>query len=373
MPKPKILHIGGSHSVHVADWVNLLDSEGYEQCIFSYRNERKLIPKHIPVVGYNYGAFFPNKNLPRQEKSLKNVLLDFVRREKPDIVHAHFLIMACVPINVLYEEIKLPLFISTWSRRIFLPYRVLYDRVQKAFKHCSCMVMSAPTFYEDIKTNYDIKHIKYLDINPPIDLSNFHDEQKKDITVPKILSARVMGQSYHQELLIRALPALFLKHPNSKVTLIIGQHASQGRTYFNRMVLLAKTLGVYEKCSFIDRGLSQKEFSDLIAQHNIVYSVAEDPGISQTTVQSAYSGAITIVQNYPAEIMLLKNNENVLRTTLNNVSVRNILLYAADNLQKLQPIMYHNNRFLGGRSTEKVLPILMSAYNEEFNKGLLNE
>lgn len=369
MRKPKILHIGGSHSVHVGDWVNLLDKQGYEQAIFSYRHERSLIPAHIPVKAYNYGKFFPDKSYPNQEKSLKNSLFDFISKENPDIIHAHFLIMACSPLNIIYPTIKLPLFISIWSRRIFLPNKILHERVQKSFDYCSYMVMSAPTFYNDIRKAYNINHIKYLDINPPNDLTKFHKLVQKDLSAPKILSARVMGRTYHQELLIRALPALFQKHPNSIVTFIIGQSAAQGRTYFNQMVQLAKTLKVYHKCAFIDKSLSQDAFSNLIAQHNIVYSVAEDPGISQTTVQSAYSGAITIVQNNPAEILLLKNYDNVLRTTLNNVSVRNILLYAADNLSILQPKMYKNNRFLKNRSTEFVLPVLTKAYDSCLSKG----
>lgn len=383
MKKLKILHIGGSHSVHVTDWIQLLHKEGYAQCVLSYKTDRRRINSSIPVYFHPYDCFFPSRTRtghlraeldPKIQRPILYSLIDeIVQKEKPDIIHAHFLIVACIPARYAAEKYNLPVFSSIWSRRVLANNPELRDNIASVLKRTHNVILNCPRLCDDLAKFYSYDRSKCLEINPPLDLSLFHSDQVKDLSSPKILSARTMRAQYHQDLLLYALPKLVKKFPKLKVTLIIGQSAEHGRKYFNKMIALAKMLNVSKYCTFIGRGLSQVEFSNLIKRHNIVYSVAEDPGCSQTTVQAAYSGAITIVQDYPAEPDLLVPNENVLYTKLNRQSVLRTLYCAIRDMQTLQPKFYQNNRKFFVRSEEHVLPILISAYDKAFSKGILNE
>ena len=371
MKKPKILHIGGSHSVHVTDWIQLLHKEGYEQCVLSYKQDRRRVNRSIPVYFHPYDCFFPIRtghlrsslDPKAQELLLYSLIDDIIKKEKPDIIHAHFLMVACVPAFYAADRYNLPLFSSIWSRRVLASDPTLRRNIGNALKKTHNVIVNCPHLCDDLSKFYSYDRNKCLEINPPLNLSLFHPEQVKDLSRPRILSARTMRAQYHQDLLLYALPKLVQKFSNLRATLIIGQSAEHGKKYFNKMISLAKALNVSRYCTFIGRSLSQVEFSNLIKRHNIVYSVAEDPGCSQTTVQAAYSGAITIVQEYPAEPELLVPNENILYTKLTRRSVLRTLYCAIRDMRTLQPKFYKNNRKFFCRSEEYVLPILISAYN----------
>lgn len=368
MSKPKILHIGGSHSAHVVDLVKRLDQEGYSQAVLSYRNEN-LLPKHIHVYKYPYGIFYPDKKLEKQERSLCRLLQAIMRLEKPDIIHAHFLIMACVPLYLLAEMYGIPIVLSPWSLRALDNNATLRSRLSRGLGLSNYFLTDKYVMFSEFKKVYpNMTEDMFVPFRLPLNLSRYHNAKSKDLSHPKILSARVMQANYHQDLLVNSLPALIKEFPNTQVTLIIGQSATQGKPYFTKMQELAKKLNVHRNCRFIDRGLSQDEFSELIEDHNIVYSVADDPGCSQTTIQAAYSGAITIVKENFMENGILDHNVNVLRTKLSIKDVTKQLLYAARHLKEIQPRFFENNRKLKTQSTEYTFSTLTSLYDKIMEK-----
>jgi len=367
--KPKIFHIGGSHSVHVSDLVNELHKLGYSQCVLSYRKEN-LISKHVPVYVFNYQKFYPGRSFPDDEQKLKKVIANIIKKEKPNILHGHFLIFCCVALGIAKDISKLPTFLSPWSNRALTKDKVLLKRIDHCIKDSKAFLTDKMSFFRLFQNTYNInlKDHMYKQFRLPLNLSPHHDLciDKKDFTVPKILSARMMGANYHQELLIRALPEIFKKHSTATATFIIGQSASQGKPYFLKMIALAKSLGIFNKCNFIAKGLTQEEFSKLMCDHNIIYSVCEDPGCAQTTIQAAYSGAVTIVRHNPLEDGILDHNVNVMKVHLKVQSVINSLDYSIVNLQELGTRFFHNNRKLREYSTEYTLPRLTALYEKEF-------
>ena len=367
--KPKIFHIGGSHSVHVADLVNELDKLGYPQCVLSYRKEN-LISKHVPVYVFNYQKFYPNKSFPSDEQALRNLISTIIKKEKPDILHGHFLIFCCVALGIAKDISNLPTFLSPWSTRALAKDTVLLTRIDQCIKGAKAFLTDKMSFFTLFQSTYtvNLKDHMYQQFRLPLDLSVHHniDIAKKDFTIPKILSARVMGENYHQELLVRALPEIFKKYNTATATFIIGQSTIQGKPYFVKMVELAKSLGIFDKCNFIARGLTQEEFSNLICSHNIVYSVCEDPGCAQTTIQAAYTGAVTIVRHNPLENGILDHNVNVMKVHLKVQSIINSLDYSIANLPELGTKLFYNNRKLREYSTEYTLPKLTALYNMEF-------
>ena len=177
------------------------------------------------------------------------------------------------------------------------------------------------------------------------------------------IRSRVMGEVYHQDLFVNALPSIIAEFPETKITLIIGQNPDQGRPYFQKMTQLARELNVDQYCTFIPHELNEREFTKLIKSHNIIYSIAtHDAGFAGTTLQAAYSGAITIVRDIEYIDGVLDHGVNVLRTKVNGSSVRETLLYAARNLEKLQRRFIQNNNKLILQSKKHMLKNLTDCY-----------
>ena len=352
--------------MHVADLVKELDKLGYHQCVLSYKQEN-LLPKHIPVYYYPYNKFYPNRSLPKDAQALTKLVSSILTKEKPDILHGHFLIFCCVALGIAKDLSRLPTFLSPWSTRALTKDKVLLGRIDKCIKGASAFLTDKVSFFKLFQQTYNVnlKDRMYVQFRLPLDLSPFHDLDigTKDFAVPRILSARMMGAMYHQDLLVNALQPIFSKHKTATATLIVGHNTSQGLPYFNEMISLSKKLGIYDRCTFIDHQLPQAEFSKLIKDHNIVYSVCEDPGCSQTTIQAAYSGAVTVVRYNPLEDGILDHNVNVMKVQLKVSSVINSLDYSIEHLQELGPRLFYNNRKLRAHGTECTLPALTSRYN----------
>jgi len=318
----------------------------------------------------NYQKFYPNKSFPVDEQKLSGLISDIIKKEKPDILHGHFLIFCCVALGIARDISNLPTFLSPWSTRALTKDKVLLKRIDRCIKDAKAFLTDKMSFFRLFQKTYNVnlKDHMYKQFRLPLDLSIHHnvDITKKDFTVPKILSARMMGPNYHQELLVNALPTIFDKYRNTTATFIIGQHAQQGKPYFLKMMALAKQLGIIDRCKFIDRGLTQEEFSKLIREHNIVYSVCEDPGCSQTTIQAAYSGAVTIVRYNYLEDGILDHGINAMKIHLKVASLVNSLDYSIPHLQELGTKLFHNNRKFREYSTEYTLSKLTALYDKEF-------
>jgi len=370
--KPKILHIGGSHSVHVADLVSELHAQGYPQCVLSYKRGN-LLPKRVPTYFYPYNKFYPNNTLPKDEEYLKRYISSILQKEKPNIIHGHFLAFSCVAINLASGLSGLPLYLTPWSSRAWIKDKVLFSRINYGISRAKYFLLDQRWVFDIFKSYYKhtLKDSMHVPWRMPLYLSTHHDftKEQKDTSRPKLLSARVMQDRNHQELFVQALPIIFEKHPDATATLMIGQSAAQGNKYFNLMVALAKKLGIFNRCHFINRALSQVEFSKLIKEHNIVYSVSEsDMGGSQTTYQSMYAGAITIVKTSSYGYLPLVPNKNSLVTDLTKEAVQKVLLYAADHVKELCGKFFDNSRTLRLASNEYMLPILTKLYDKEVVK-----
>ncbi len=364
MKRPKILHIGGSHSAHVADLVKELDKRGYSQCVFSY-NGYNILPKHIPVYFFPYNRAYPDKVLLDDAKKINRILHVIFNKEKPDIIHGHFLLFSCVALLLSSKIKKLPLIITPWNiTRDIKSTGLLRSRLAACFSMANDILLPGKFLFDRLKSSFGVlKDKRYTEWRLPLDLSEYHDMllPSDKFLCPKILSARVCSPDHYQDLLIKALPSLIKKYKNLTITFIIGQHAPQGKKYFNYLISLAKKLNVMKFCTFVGKSLSQENFSKLIQQHNIVFSLAEDAGCSQTNIRSAYSGAVTIIQKCDNE--LLQQNKNVLMTNCTQNSVNYILDYAIKNLMVIGPSFFTANRILRKQSVENIFTNLTNVYD----------
>ena len=265
--KPKICHIGGAHSVHMSDIVEELDKRGYKQCVIGYYPlETAITPKHIPVYHFPYRSFeHPDWERLKLEERLKQFLGAVFKKEKPDIVHGHSLTYSCIPVWMSKAKFGLPTAVMPWSyRTIKNPNKIANFYEKRCIESIDYFLHGMPNVFKLYQSYYgNLPDEKYIFFRPFIDLSPY-DKIREINDTPRILSARVMGEYYRQDLLIKALPELIKQRPDLKVTLIIGKNPDQGRPYFNNMIELAKSLKVYEYCNFIPIRLSQSDLSELI-------------------------------------------------------------------------------------------------------------
>lgn len=376
--KPKICHIGGAHSVHVADIVKELDQLGYEQCVISYYPvEKSITPNHIPVYYFPYRSYeSPEWNRLKLEDKLEEFLDKVFKNEKPDIIHGHSLTYSCIPVWMAKEKVGLRTIIVPWSiNTIQNPNKIANYYEKRCIETLDYFMHPMPNVFKLFQSYYgNLPDEKFVLFRALIDLTQY-DKARAVSKAPKILSARVMGEYYRQDLLIRALPAIVAEFPETSATLIIGQNPEQGRPYFEKMIQLSRQLNVAQYCTFIPHELSQSEFSELIKSHNIIYSIAtHDVGFAGTTVQAAYSGAITIVRDTENIDGVLDHGVNALRVQVDENSVREALLHAARNLEELQQRFIKNNRGLIVQGKRYMLKNLTSCYQRIFaqEKNSLN-
>ena len=305
------------------------------------------------------------------EEKLEEFLRLVFDKEKPDIVQGHSLLYSCVPVWMAKRKFAISTIMLPWSPetlRISDPLVATY--CQRCIDTLDYFMHGLPNIFRDFQSRFaNLPDEKYVVFRPLIDLAPYK-AWRQVTSSPKILSARVMGEYYRQDLLVKALPSVIHEFPDTQVTLIIGQNPDQGRPYFEKMIRLARELRVEKHCTFIPRSLSQKEFAELIKSHNIVYSIAiHDGGLASTVVQAAYSGAIAILRDTKWVDGVLDHGVNALRTQVDEESVRETLLYAARNLEELQRRFIQNNRELLAHDKRHMLKNLTDCYQRLFARN----
>lgn len=367
--KPKVCHIGGAHSVHMTDIVEELDQLGYDQFIISYMPiEKSISPKHIKVYYYPFRDFLKKDfDQVKFEMELLEFLKNVIKTEKPDIIHGHSLTYSSAALWLIKEFLNIPISVTPWSTSSIKNPEYLVNYYEEKclsvldylFHGMPKAVLMFKAFYKNVGT-YQYQEFRTM---MPFE----HYQRRREISHDvKILSVRVMGENYKQDLLIKSLPSLIQKAPGLKVTFLIGQDADQGRKYFEQMKTLAQELGVSSYCHFVDRSLSQAELADMIYSHSIVYCIAtHDEGFSVSATVSMYSGAICIVQETEENEDLI-DKKHLLKVQINQSSIQDTLIYAIEHLEELQQRFMIENQYLIKYSKEKMIQNLMNAYEDMY-------
>jgi phenylacetate-coenzyme A ligase PaaK-like adenylate-forming protein/glycosyltransferase involved in cell wall biosynthesis len=372
--KTKICHIGGAHSIHISELVEELDKLGYDQCIISYMPvEKSITPRHIPVYYYNYRNY-PNSpsELSIYAKSIESFLATVFTMEKPDIVNGHSSLYSALAATIAKIKFNLPMVIIPWSTHNIKNGNKSTQTIEnQALVNSDRILVGSKEIFNYYKTYYkEIKDEQFVLFRPLLPLELYH-RSRIVCDIPRILSIRVMGNLYRQDLLIQVLSDLIKADSRTRATFLIGQHPDQGRDYYNRMVELAKKLNVFEHCKFIDSSLSKEEFAEQIYSHNIIYSIAEhDDGYAGSTTMAMYSGAITISQYAEATKNELQHDVHLLKVKVTEDDIRDKLIYVINNMEKLQKRFIKNNQFLSKFSKTKMIENLTNVYSSLMNNRM---
>lgn len=351
----KVLHIGGVDSPHVFGIVEQLATAGYEQTILSYPAQpHECHKKHlngVSVYYHNYPEFFTGNSVPPTKRAkLKRSLKFIIDKEKPDIIHGHYLSKCAVAVTQSVAYSHLPAVVMPWIVHDITNKPRMKKRVKQCLDSCQFVLCNNRKFTKSLLKFYNQPASKDVFCGPPIRLYLYDQYKVPDTTVPKVYLAK----SYHQPLIIRALRTVFAKRPQTKVTALSN----------TRVQDLAKRLNIYNKIDFLPEVLlDQPVFARKIQQHNIVVALSKDHGTSGTTIQAAYSGAVTLSHRTKWDDNVFTHNHNILKCKINATDIANALIYAIDNRTTLCKKFKDNNKFLKAWDATITGKNLLKAYS----------
>jgi hypothetical protein len=352
---PKILHIGGVDSPHVVGIVEQIKNlTNFEQSIISYPANIHVfnvtILKDIPKYYYNYPKFFKNKPIDVKEHyKLIKFVRNLIVKEKPDIIHGHYLSKCSTIMYYCQYYSKKPGIVSPWATWDMPRNAHMLFKNKHCLTNCKYVMSKNMEFLYALLDFFKQPRSKAIFAGPPINLTAYSNHIPST-NCPTIYIPR----NYYQGIIVKSLVSVLSQYPNIKITALSP----------NSIIQLSKHLGIYDKINFLPRMLSQTEFSEMIKAHNIIISMAPDGGTSSTTIQAAYSGAVTVVPiNRKWDSNTFIDNKNVLKCQVTVQDITKKLIYAIDNLKDLCIKFKKNNDFLYKWDASSTGKNLINAYN----------
>lgn len=349
---PTILHIGGVNSPHVLGIVEQIKKyTNFKQVIVSY----PAIPKEfdmnlindIPQYFYKYPAFFTPKKVPKAAYAdLAGFVCSVIKKEKPDIIHGHYLSKCAFIMYYFMVYSKKPGIVVPWSTWDIPNNKEMFARNKACLDSCRYVMCNNRKFLTALLSKLNQPQNKGLFSFPPIRLF-LYPNRIPNTDVPRLLITR----KHYQDVFFKALPSVIKMFPNIEITALSPPSSIE----------LAKKLGIHSRIKFLDDMVSQEEFAKLIQQHNIVRSMAPDHSTSSTTIQAAYSGAVTLVHKSVWDDTFV-DNVNVLKCDMTIADLQNKLIYAIKNLPELCTKFKQNNAFLKDWDAEVTWNNLHEAY-----------
>ncbi|MGY8986150.1 MAG: glycosyltransferase family 4 protein [Sphingomonadales bacterium] len=301
----KICFIASSGSIHSFRWTTFFADLGHEIHLISP------VPKTYPIpenIHYHEIAsalpkylWFPIASLLIRKK-LKEI--------KPDVLHIHSI--GSYGLLAWLVNFK-PLIITPWGSDILQSRNSFFRRfiVKKAISLASLLTCDAvhmknviiefesdPSKIEIIYFGADIK--KYTS-------DNFDQETKTKLSnggnEKLVISLRWLDPLYDIESLIRAIPAILNKQPNTRF--IVGGDGPQE----DFLKQLAEDLNVRQNINFIGR-LSPDEMPQILATCDIYVSTSlSDAGLASCTGEAMASGTAVVVTDSAENYLWVKNDE----------------------------------------------------------------
>jgi len=335
----KILHIGGVDSPHVVGLMEQAKEAGFSQAILSYPAEIRPFDvelfKDVNQYYDKYQVFFTSGMVPRAiENNLSSLVRDIIKKEKPDIIHGHYLSKCAVPMYHAMVHSKKPGIVVPWSTwDIANKKGMMNPRIQRCLNMCAYVMCNNTKFLTTLLDHYKQPRRKALFSGPPVRIY-LYKNFTPDTTEPRVHIPR----SYYQDIIFKALVNVFKSFPNLKVTALSSGAIRQ----------LTKELGIYSKINFLPEVmLSQFDFSEMVKRHNILFSIAPDGGTGGTMMQSAYAGLVTITNHAVWNEGLFKHNTHAIfcdAITVEDITTK--LLYSINNLETLCQRFSANNKFI---------------------------
>lgn len=335
--KIKILHIGPIFAPPMCDVIRQIkEHTDFSNTIISNNSTKFIMPEgffsdDMPIYVYPY-----DKECT-ESLQMRTFVDNVLSIEKPDIIIGHCFSETSIILNCALTIRNVPAMAFIWGNGCFIKnfghplYKKIFFDNLTVLKKLNYILITIQPIIDICATNYGIKQSDFAFAGPPINLAQYTDHIPNTSKGPVLLLAKPRGDIFIYE----NLPILFDRFPN----LIV--HAFR----FEPGITLAKKFKVHKRVIWHNL-LSQKNFSELIKQCNIVFTITGDAGIGGTAIQASYAGCINLMKQLATSAGVLDNNINAIMCKANPLDVLHKLVYSIQHLPGLCRRFKTNNKHL---------------------------
>ncbi len=313
----KICLCANGSSIHTKRWINYFVDRGHEVHLVSNISYKYKSSKFHILKNYTNNRHLNFFGYCLQIKKIINKI-------KPDIIHSHY--------ATTYGFLGAlsgfhPLIVSVWGSDVLVEpknSKVFDFFTRYALKKADLIIPMATPKAEFMK-NYLIKSFCVPEdkiqripwgIDPTIFKRGYKQEVEKlreNLKIQKntkiILSARHMDPKYGIKYLIKVIPYLTKKYPNTKLIILRGGGSKE---YENKMKNLSSKLRVSDKIIFIQKHINTKEMCVYLNLADIFVSLTKTDQFACSLMEGMACGTIPIVSNIEVYQQYLKNKKNAL-------------------------------------------------------------
>lgn len=306
MKKLKILFIGSPDSIHFRRWIAYFQKKGHE--IF-------VVPIHPPkqkMSGVSYCSVEPQEiDGPVNFIKLALKMRGIVKKEKPDIVHAHYIWIAGWLGGLAGFH---PLVLTAWGSDILIkPKQSILGKILTAFilKKADLITSESDELRSKIIELGGAKEknrivqwgVNTEQFKPGLDVVKLAKELKTENCFV-VFSPRLFERNYNIDVIVKAIPAVLKKIPNA--AFIFLNYPGECGAAITKLV---EELGVQKAVRFIER----IEYENMPLYYNLADVVTSIPSSDSASIslwEAMACGCPAIVSDIPANREFITDREN---------------------------------------------------------------
>jgi L-malate glycosyltransferase len=283
------------------------------------KNQNKKVTEYEVTINKSFPVITQIKYLSNTYRFIKNEILNL---KKIDIIHSHFSYPAGFMGTIIQKRIKIPCIITehTWIKKYFRSYIhekcVLYAlRNSSGFVSVSNALKSDISFY----CNRNISVIPNV-----IEVDKFHITEKPRRETFNLGILGGMG-NYRKglDILIKSLSLL------KETDLLL--HIGGDGIYLETFKLLAKELGVYEKCKFYGEILTE-DISGFYSRLDVFVLASRDETFGVVVVEAMACGLPVIATDCGGPKEIITKETGLLVEKENPEQLARAIIFMSENL-----------------------------------------